>query len=100
MTRRFQIIGVIFLTLFVGLGFAMAADSKSPNAVLVVQGKILDSAGNPLGEATILPHGDQDFGGGPGVSVTIAVSVIPILFVYPFLQKYYTKGILVGSIKG
>ena len=32
--------------------------------------------------------------------VTIAVSVIPILFVYPFLQKYYTKGILVGSIKG
>jgi putative aldouronate transport system permease protein len=32
--------------------------------------------------------------------VTIAVSVIPILFVYPFLQKYYTKGILVGSVKG
>jgi len=31
---------------------------------------------------------------------TIAISVIPILFVYPFLQRYYTKGILVGAVKG
>lgn len=30
----------------------------------------------------------------------IAVSVIPVLFVYPFLQKYYTKGVMVGSVKG
>ncbi|HBI74528.1 MAG TPA: hypothetical protein DEG06_10625 [Lachnospiraceae bacterium] len=30
----------------------------------------------------------------------IAVSVIPVLIVYPFLQKYYTKGVLVGSVKG
>lgn len=31
--------------------------------------------------------------------VTITVSVIPVLIVYPFLQKYYVKGLLVGSIK-
>ena len=30
----------------------------------------------------------------------IAVSVIPVLIVYPILQKYYTKGVLVGSVKG
>jgi len=30
----------------------------------------------------------------------IAVSVIPILIVYPFLQKYYTKGIMIGAVKG
>ncbi|HHY82954.1 MAG TPA: carbohydrate ABC transporter permease [Clostridiales bacterium] len=30
----------------------------------------------------------------------IAVSIIPVLIVYPFLQKYYTKGVMVGSIKG
>ena len=30
----------------------------------------------------------------------ITVSVIPILIVYPFLQKYYTKGVMVGSVKG
>ena len=30
----------------------------------------------------------------------VAVSVIPILIVYPFLQRYYTKGITVGAVKG
>lgn len=28
------------------------------------------------------------------------ITVIPILFVYPFLQKYFAKGILIGAIKG
>jgi len=31
---------------------------------------------------------------------TIAISVIPILIVYPFLQRFYTKGITVGAVKG
>ena len=30
----------------------------------------------------------------------VAVSVIPILIVYPFLQRFYTKGITVGAVKG
>ena len=30
----------------------------------------------------------------------IIVSTVPILFVYPFLQKYFTKGVLIGAIKG
>ena len=32
--------------------------------------------------------------------VTVAVSVIPILIVYPYLQRFYTKGITVGAVKG
>lgn len=31
---------------------------------------------------------------------TIAVSVIPIIIVYPFLQRYYTTGMTVGAVKG
>lgn len=31
---------------------------------------------------------------------TLVVSVIPIIAVYPFLQKYFTKGVMVGSVKG
>lgn len=32
--------------------------------------------------------------------VTIALSVIPVLLVYPKLQKYYTKGVMTGAVKG
>lgn len=30
----------------------------------------------------------------------IIISVIPILMVYPFLQKYFTKGVMIGAVKG
>lgn len=31
---------------------------------------------------------------------TVAVSTIPILVVYPWLQKYFVKGVMVGAVKG
>lgn len=31
---------------------------------------------------------------------TIVVSTIPILCVYPFLQKYFVKGVMTGGVKG
>ncbi len=30
----------------------------------------------------------------------IVVSTVPILCVYPFIQKYFTKGVMVGAVKG
>lgn len=30
----------------------------------------------------------------------VAVSVVPIILVYPYLQRFYTKGITVGAVKG
>lgn len=31
---------------------------------------------------------------------TVAVAVVPIICVYPFLQRFYTKGLTVGAVKG
>jgi putative aldouronate transport system permease protein len=30
----------------------------------------------------------------------VVIGTLPILCVYPFLQKYFVKGMLVGAIKG
>ena len=32
--------------------------------------------------------------------VLIVVSTLPIFIVYPFIQKYFVKGVMVGALKG
>lgn len=31
---------------------------------------------------------------------TVVVATVPILLFYPFLQKHFAKGMLIGSVKG
>ena len=43
------------------------------------------------------------FGAPPEKAVKMATTVvatIPILLIYPFVQKYFTQGVMVGSVKG
>ncbi|MFE6761067.1 carbohydrate ABC transporter permease [Streptomyces sp. NPDC057689] len=56
----------------------------------VLQGQSLDSAS--AGEVLAPQQAVQ--------MAVLVVAVVPILCVYPFLQRYFTKGVLTGAIKG
>lgn len=48
--------------------------------------------GEGVTEMLITPEGIR--------AAAIVIAMAPILFVYPFLQKHFVKGVLLGSIKG
>ena len=31
---------------------------------------------------------------------TIIISTLPLMVIYPFVQKYFVKGVMIGSFKG
>ena len=33
-------------------------------------------------------------------AASIVISMLPMLIVYPFVQKFFTKGIMIGAVKG
>ena len=62
---------------------------------IVVQqsvGSIKSDFGAMLVEGRVSPENIQ--------MATIIVVMLPILFIYPFVQKYFIKGVMIGAIKG
>ncbi|MET9242796.1 carbohydrate ABC transporter permease [Nonomuraea sp. NPDC051941] len=51
-----------------------------------------ESAGASLSEASAAAANIQ--------SVTIMLTVVPILAVYPFVQRYFVSGVMLGAVKG
>jgi len=49
---------------------------------------------------TSVGGGDKELVGETVKYATIMVATVPILAVYPFLQKYFVKGMMIGAIKG
>lgn len=59
----------------------------------VLQGSPLTSAIQQVGNQPLPPSQTIQ-------NAVVVIATVPILLVYPFLQKYFTKGVLTGAIKG
>ncbi|WP_235549548.1 carbohydrate ABC transporter permease [Paenibacillus sp. Soil766] len=82
------------------------------NAIMLVDNKALyplqyllfalKSQISMLNELKTLSGGDQDVTL-PSESVKMATAIVtigPIVLLYPYLQKYFVKGLIIGSVKG
>ena len=58
---------------------------------------------NQIRSLTEQATGDLDYGAITPMAARMtmtAVVVFPVMLVYPFIQKYYVKGVMIGAIKG
>jgi len=70
---------------------------KWPIQVLLQQ--IVIQASGSFGDTSSMGENMTFYGQSVRMAVVI-VATIPILLVYPFLQKHFAKGVLLGSVKG
>lgn len=73
--------------------------AKWPVQVILRQMVIMNEATSTLGSDVMLQLENQP----PPVTLQMAailVATLPILIVYPFLQKHFAKGVMMGSVKG
>ncbi|CAM4467703.1 carbohydrate ABC transporter permease [Paenibacillus typhae] len=66
----------------------LVANDSTATSIGSAGGVVIDSAGSQTAFRELVKY------------CAIVVSTLPILMVYPFLQKYFVKGVYVGSIKG
>lgn len=71
--------------------------SKYPLQIILREILLMNSAGSMSDTAAM---NDQYMIGESIKYATIVVATLPILAVYPYIQKYFVKGIMVGAVKG
>ena len=74
------------------------SDSSKWTLQLLVKTLVIDSNSTAVAQA-----GSSDEAVVPQETIrmaTIVLSMLPILLVYPFLQKHFAKGVMIGSVKG
>jgi putative aldouronate transport system permease protein len=76
---------------------AMLYLNTEQRPVMMILRNIVVNAAN-AGEAQ--GYGERGIAEMASKSAVILVSVIPIIVLYPFLQRFFVKGLTVGSIKG
>ncbi len=85
----------------VGLYYAVSHWNSWFNAMLFIKERRKYPLQLVLREILILSDTDEDYTMSETIKfATIVVATVPILTVYPFIQKYFVKGVMVGAVKG
>ncbi|MBQ8162275.1 MAG: carbohydrate ABC transporter permease [Clostridia bacterium] len=103
LTILFRIIAPLILpsVSVVALYYAVAHWNSWFNAMLFIKDRKKYPLQLVLREILILSDTDEDFTMSETIQfATIVVATIPILCVYPFIQRYFVKGVMVGAVKG
>ena len=103
LTILFRIITPLILpsVAVVALYYAVSHWNSWFNAMLFIKDRKLYPLQLVLREILILSDTDEGYVMSETIQfATIVVATIPILCVYPFIQRYFVKGIMVGAVKG
>ncbi len=71
------------------------AQESQDNILAASAISILDSARVVEGDISIdLPYSSDSY-----IFAVLVVSIIPVLIIYPYLQRYFTRGVNLGGVK-
>jgi putative aldouronate transport system permease protein len=79
--------------------YVLYIDNGNKWPVQVILRNILSASNSSIGDSLMM---GEDYTPPQDVVryCVIVIATVPILIVYPFLQKYFTKGLMLGSVKG
>ncbi len=75
-------------------------DSKMHVLMIVMRRIVLEGLANTMDPESLAHDETQIVNPETLKAATIMVTTVPVLIFYPFIQKYFVKGIMIGSLKG
>ncbi|WP_152364349.1 carbohydrate ABC transporter permease [Microlunatus speluncae] len=99
---------IAVVALFYGVGYFNAFfnamlyinDNEKWPLQLVLRSYVLQGANLPGGPSATDTRATGTVAGMPVKMAVMVLALVPILIVYPFVQRHFTKGVIFGAIKG